>query len=58
MELVIADDTAEGAFGCFDGVMTKLHNLRAAEAGQMLVRNTWVLYLYTCIHIYLICLSV
>ncbi|CAN7135737.1 unnamed protein product [Brassica rapa subsp. narinosa] len=36
VELVIADDTAEGAFGCFDGVMTKLHNLRAAEAGQML----------------------
>ncbi|KAG5389473.1 hypothetical protein IGI04_031014 [Brassica rapa subsp. trilocularis] len=33
VELVIADDTAEGAFGCFDGVMTKLHNLRAAEAG-------------------------
>ncbi|KAF3512814.1 hypothetical protein F2Q69_00007877 [Brassica cretica] len=29
-------ETAEGAFGCFDGVMTKLHNLRAAEAGQML----------------------
>ncbi|WZY91819.1 hypothetical protein YC2023_064148 [Brassica napus] len=42
VELVIADDTAEGAFGCFDGVMTKLHNLRAAEAGQMLVRvNTY-----------------
>ncbi|CAN6875398.1 unnamed protein product [Brassica oleracea] len=28
-----------GAFGCFDGVMTKLHNLRAAEAGQMLGGN-------------------
>ncbi|KAG2283849.1 hypothetical protein Bca52824_055069 [Brassica carinata] len=39
VELVIADDTAEGAFGCFDGVMTKLHNLRAAEAGQMLFNS-------------------
>ncbi|KAF2554569.1 hypothetical protein F2Q68_00015923 [Brassica cretica] len=36
VELVIADNTAEGAFRCFDGVMTKLHNLRAAEAAQML----------------------
>lgn len=38
MELAIADDTAEGAFVCFDGVMTKLHNLMASEAGQMFVR--------------------
>ncbi|CAF2039086.1 unnamed protein product [Brassica napus] len=35
-ELAIADSTAEGTFVCFDGVMTKLHNLRASEAGQML----------------------
>lgn len=38
VELSIADDTAEGAFVCFDGVMTKLHNLRASDASQMLVR--------------------
>lgn len=31
VELAIADDTAEGVFVCFDGVMTKLHNLRASE---------------------------
>lgn len=37
MELAIADDTAERRFGCFDGVMTTLHNLGASEAGQMLV---------------------
>ncbi|XP_048597089.1 uncharacterized protein LOC106371438 isoform X5 [Brassica napus] len=36
LELAIADSTAEGTFVCFDGVMTKLHNLRASEAGQML----------------------
>lgn len=34
--MAIADDTAEGIFVWFDGVMTKLHNLRASEAGQML----------------------
>lgn len=33
----IADDSAEGVFVCFDGVMTKLHNLKAHEAGHMLV---------------------
>ncbi|WZZ64966.1 hypothetical protein YC2023_076336 [Brassica napus] len=38
--MAIADDTAEGIFVWFDGVMTKLHNLRASEAGQMLVRVT------------------
>ncbi|CAN6989120.1 unnamed protein product [Brassica rapa subsp. trilocularis] len=37
VELGIADDTAEGVFVCFDGVMTKLHNLKANEAGHMLV---------------------
>ncbi|CAH8302086.1 unnamed protein product [Eruca vesicaria subsp. sativa] len=36
VEMVIADDTAKGVFVCFDGVMTKLHNLKANEAGQML----------------------
>ncbi|KAF3544634.1 hypothetical protein DY000_02010697 [Brassica cretica] len=39
VELAIADDTAEGVFVCFDGVMTKLHNLRASEAGQMLAEE-------------------
>ena len=38
VELGIADDTAESVFVCFDGVMTKLHNLKADEAGHMLVR--------------------
>ena len=37
VELGIADDTAESVFVCFDGVMTKLHNLKANEAGHMLV---------------------
>ncbi|CAH8361470.1 unnamed protein product [Eruca vesicaria subsp. sativa] len=36
VEMAIADDTAEGMFVCFDGVMTKLHGLKASEAGQML----------------------
>ncbi|CAN6854544.1 unnamed protein product [Brassica oleracea] len=32
--MAIADDTAEGTFVWFDGVMTKLHyNLRESEAG-------------------------
>ncbi|KAF3605642.1 hypothetical protein DY000_02049983 [Brassica cretica] len=42
VEMVVADETAEGTFVCFDGVMTKLHNLRASEAGQMLVRYTYI----------------
>jgi len=33
VETTIADGTAEGAFFCFDGVVTKLHSLRASEAG-------------------------
>nr|VDD25530.1 unnamed protein product [Brassica oleracea] len=33
----IADETAEGLFVCFDGVMTKLHNMRAYEACHLLV---------------------
>ncbi|XP_009119192.1 uncharacterized protein LOC103844164 isoform X2 [Brassica rapa] len=36
VEMVVTDDTAEGTFVCFDGVMTKLHNLRASEAVQLL----------------------
>ncbi|CAN6834703.1 unnamed protein product, partial [Brassica oleracea] len=31
--MIVADDTAEETFVCFDGVMTKLRNLRASEAG-------------------------
>ncbi|CAG7909671.1 unnamed protein product, partial [Brassica rapa] len=42
VELAIADSTVEGAFVCFDGVMTKLHNLRASEAGQLC--NTFRMY--------------
>uniref|UniRef100_M4FAJ1 Uncharacterized protein n=1 Tax=Brassica campestris TaxID=3711 RepID=M4FAJ1_BRACM len=40
VELGIADDTAESVFVCFDGVMTKLHNLKADEAGHMLERHS------------------
>ena len=43
--MVIADDTAEGTFVCFNGVMTKLHNLMASEAVQLLVRYTCDLYM-------------
>ena len=38
--MVITDDTAEGTFVCFDGVMTKLYNLRASEAVHLLVSYT------------------
>ncbi|KAG2298953.1 hypothetical protein Bca52824_035425 [Brassica carinata] len=34
--MAIADDTAEGTFVWVDGVMMKLHNLKASEAVQML----------------------
>ncbi|XP_013613852.1 uncharacterized protein LOC106362036 isoform X3 [Brassica napus] len=37
VEMSIADETGEGLFVCFDGVMTKLHNMRASEGGQLLV---------------------
>uniref|UniRef100_M4CLJ7 Uncharacterized protein n=1 Tax=Brassica campestris TaxID=3711 RepID=M4CLJ7_BRACM len=37
VETAIADGTAEGTFFRFDGVVTKLHSLRASEAGQMLI---------------------
>ena len=36
VEMAISDDTAEGTF-VFDGVLTKLHSIRASEAAQMLV---------------------
>ncbi|KAH0873531.1 hypothetical protein HID58_070893 [Brassica napus] len=39
VEKTIADGTAEGAFFCFDGVVTKLHSLIASEAGQMLAEG-------------------
>ncbi|KAL0706077.1 hypothetical protein Bca4012_072503 [Brassica carinata] len=42
VELAIADDTAEGAFVRFDGVMTKLHNLRASEAGHQMLAEEGV----------------
>lgn len=38
--MAIADDTAEGTFIWFDGVMTKIHNLRASKAVQILERYT------------------
>lgn len=39
VEMVVTDDTAEWTFVCFDGVMTKLHNLRASEAVQLLAEE-------------------
>ncbi|KAG5410499.1 hypothetical protein IGI04_006818 [Brassica rapa subsp. trilocularis] len=39
VETAIADGTAEGTFFRFDGVVTKLHSLRASEAGQMLAEG-------------------
>ncbi|KAL0864280.1 hypothetical protein Bca101_043398 [Brassica carinata] len=36
VEMSVADETGEGVFVCFDGVMTKLHNMRAYEAGHRL----------------------
>ncbi|KAF3579314.1 hypothetical protein DY000_02034909 [Brassica cretica] len=32
----VTDETTEGLFVCFDGVMTKLHSIRASEAGHLL----------------------
>lgn len=37
VEMAICDDTGEATFVWFDGVMAKLHSLRASEAAQMLV---------------------
>lgn len=39
MELSIVDKTGEGLFVGFDGVMAKLHNMRAYEAANILVRR-------------------
>ena len=39
MEMSIADDTDEGLFVAFDGEMKKLHNMRAYEAGHLMVRS-------------------
>ncbi|KAL0898117.1 hypothetical protein Bca101_082078 [Brassica carinata] len=36
VEMSIADETADGLFVCFDGVMTRMHNMRAFEAGHLL----------------------
>ena len=47
VEMVVTDDTAEGTFVCFDGVMTKLHNLRASEAVQLLVIYNLINYVVT-----------
>nr|VDD54475.1 unnamed protein product [Brassica oleracea] len=35
-EMSVADETSEALFVCFDGVMTKLHNMKAYEAGHLL----------------------
>lgn len=32
----VANETGEALFICFDGIMTKLHNMRAYEAGHLL----------------------
>ena len=37
VEMSLADDTAEGLLVRFDGEMTKLHNMRAYEAGHLIV---------------------
>ncbi|CDY20201.1 BnaC09g30380D [Brassica napus] len=39
VEMAISDDTAEGVFVWFDGVLTKLHSIRASEAAQMLAED-------------------
>ncbi|CAF1752231.1 unnamed protein product [Brassica oleracea var. botrytis] len=36
VEMSLADDTAEGLLVRFDGEMTKLHNMRAYEAGHLI----------------------
>ncbi|CAN7018624.1 unnamed protein product [Brassica oleracea var. botrytis] len=36
VEMSVTDETTEGLFVCFDGVMTKLHSIRASEAGHLL----------------------
>ncbi|KAL0847280.1 hypothetical protein Bca101_020526 [Brassica carinata] len=39
VEMAISDDSGEGTFVWFDGVITKLHGLRASEAVQMLAEE-------------------
>ncbi|XP_018469475.2 uncharacterized protein LOC130512541 isoform X1 [Raphanus sativus] len=39
VEMAICDDTGEATFVWFDGVMAKLHSLRASEAAQMLAED-------------------
>ncbi|CAF1855301.1 unnamed protein product [Brassica napus] len=39
VEISIADETGEGLFVAFDGVMAKLHNMRAHEAVNLLPGN-------------------
>lgn len=42
----IADETGEGLFVAFDGVIAKLHNMRAHEAANLLVR--YVILCFIC----------
>lgn len=37
MEMSIADNADEGLFVAFDGEMKKLHNVRAYEAGHLMI---------------------
>ena len=39
MEMSIADDADGGPFVAFDGEIQKLHNMRAYEAGHLMVRS-------------------
>lgn len=55
MELTIADDTDEGIFVCFDGVMTKLHGLEAHEAGQILAEDGVTLRTHGCLRLLQAC---
>ncbi|XP_056858556.1 uncharacterized protein LOC130507878 isoform X2 [Raphanus sativus] len=36
VEMSVAEETGEGLFVCFVGVMKKLHNMKAYEAGHLL----------------------
>lgn len=46
VEMSVANETGEALFVCFDGIMTKLHNMRAYEAGHLLVSilSTYILF--------------
>ncbi|CAH8311695.1 unnamed protein product [Eruca vesicaria subsp. sativa] len=39
VEMSISDANGENVFVCFDGVMTKLHNLKASDAAEMLAAD-------------------